>query len=58
MDNVLIMVGLVLIVYLVRGNIFVSKVRFKAGPKGVELEIGTKEKNDPPGKDDRSNRKK
>ncbi|MGL4738402.1 MAG: hypothetical protein ACRCW2_13205 [Cellulosilyticaceae bacterium] len=58
MEYVLMMIGVVLIVYLVRGDIFVSRITFKASPKGLELEISAKEKNDPPDKDDRSNHKK
>ena len=44
-------------IYLMRKDIFVSKVKFKAGLKGIEFEMITKEKNDPPRKSDRSNHK-
>ena len=42
-------------IYLMRKDIFVSKVKFKAGLKGVEFEMCAKEKNCPPDKDDSSN---
>ena len=43
-------------IYLMRKDIFVSKVKFKAGLKGIEFEMCAKEKNDSPSKNDRSNR--
>ena len=41
--------------YLMRKDIFVSKVKFKAGLKGIEFEMSAKEKNCPPNQDDSSN---
>ena len=42
-------------IYLMRKDIFVSKVKFKAGLKGIEFEMCTKEKSGPSSKNDRSN---
>lgn len=46
-----------LVIYLIRRDIFISKVKFKAGLKGIEFEMSTKEKNCPPYQDDSSNQK-
>ena len=43
--------------YLMRKDIFVSKVKFKAGLKGIEFEMSAEEKNCPPSKKDSSNHK-
>ena len=43
-----------LVIYLMRRDIFVTKVRFKAGLKGIEFEMSAKEKNCPPDQDDSS----
>lgn len=41
--------------YLMRKDIFVSKVKFKAGLKGIEFEMCAKEKDCPPAKKDSPN---
>ena len=43
-----------LVIYLMRRDIFVAKVKFKAGLKGIEFEMSAKEKNYPPDQDDSS----
>ncbi|MBC8581243.1 hypothetical protein [Zhenhengia yiwuensis] len=43
-----------LVIYLMRRDIFVAKVKFKAGLKGIEFEMSAKEKNCPPDQDDSS----
>ena len=56
MMDVLKMISMIaLVIYLMRRDIFVTKVRFKAGLKGIEFEMSAKEKNCPPAKKDSSN---
>lgn len=45
---------IVLVIYLIRHDIFVAKVKFKVGLKGIEFEMSAKEKNCPPNQDDSS----
>lgn len=54
MDVLKIISGIALVIYLTRRDIFVAKVKFKAGLKGIEFEMSTKEKNCPPTTDDSS----
>ena len=55
MMDVLKMISMIaLVIYLMRRDIFVTKVRFKAGLKGIEFEMSAKEKNCPPNQDDSS----
>lgn len=58
MENVLMIIcGIAIAIYLIRKDIFVSKVKFKAGLKGIEFEMSAKEKNCPPENSDSSNQK-
>lgn len=45
-------------IYIIRQDIFISKVKLKAGLKGIEFEMDAKEKNGPSSKNDRSNQEK
>ena len=56
MMDVLKMISVIaLVIYLIRRDIFVAKVKFKAGLKGIEFEMSAKEKNCPPVTKDSSN---
>ena len=56
MMDVLKMISVIaLVIYLIRRDIFVAKVKFKAGLKGIEFQIRAKEKNCPPVTKDSSN---
>ena len=55
MDVLKIISGIALVIYLMRQDIFVVKVKFKAGLKGIEFEMSAKEKNCPPVTKDSSN---
>ena len=56
MEFVLMIVSITLLsIYIIRKDIFVSNIKFKAGLKGIEFEMSTKEKNCPPAKKDSSN---
>ena len=57
MDNVLMTIVVIAIVLYPRKDTFIDKFKFKAGLKGVEVDISTKEKSDPPSKDDHFNKK-
>lgn len=52
-----IVIALVIIIY-PKKDTFIDKVKLKGSFKSFELEISAKQKNDPPGKSDRSNRLK
>ena len=54
MDVLKIISGIALVIYLMRQDIFVVKVKFKAGLKGIEFEMSIKEKNCPHTTDDSS----
>ena len=57
MDNVLMIIVVVAITLYPRKDTFIDRFKFKAGLKGVEVDVSTKEKNGPPNKSDRSNPK-
>lgn len=52
MDNVLMIIVVVAIALYPRKDTFIERFKFKAGLKGVEVDISTKEKSDPPDEDD------
>ena len=54
MDVLKVISVIALVIYLMRRDIFVAKVKFKAGLKGIEFEMSAKEKNCPPDQDDSS----
>ena len=54
MDVLKIICVIAIAIYLIRQDIFISKVKFKAGLKGMEFEMSAKEKNCPPTKKDSS----
>ena len=59
MDHVLIILSMTLLsIYIIRKDIFISTIKFKAGLKGIEFEMSAKEKNCSPSKQDSSNRLK
>ena len=58
MDNVLMIIVVVAIALYPRKDTFIVKFKVKAGLKGIEVDISTKEKNGPPYKSDRFNSKK
>lgn len=55
MEFVLMIIAVIAIVIYPQRGTFIEKVKFKGSIKSFELEIRTKEKNDPPRKSDRSN---
>ena len=55
MDVLKIILGIACVIYLIRKDIFIQKLSFKAGFKGIEIDVSTKEKNCPPAKKDSSN---
>ena len=55
MDVLKIILLIAAVIYLIRKDIFIHRLRFKASLKGIEIDISTKEKNDPPSQSDRSN---
>lgn len=57
MDSVLMIIVVIAIAIYPQKDTFIEKFKFKVGLKGIEVNVSTKEKNGPPSKSDRSNRK-
>ena len=53
MDYVLMIIVVLAIALYPRKDTFIDKFKVKAGLKGIEVDISTKEKNGPPEKSDR-----
>lgn len=57
MDNVLMIIVVLAIALYPRKDTFINKFKVKAGLKGIEVDISTKEKSGPPNESDRFNQK-